>query len=91
MLLCWVVVGNVYPVTRRTDYADPANDSSFSKFYSPAGSLTVKTGFSAHHAAVSMSHGFQVPGDVTRADYDEVVVPEGAQILPQYAVRFREV
>ena len=78
-------------MTRLTDYADPGDDSSFSKFYSPSGSSAVKPGFTAHHAAVSAAHFFQVPGDVTRADYDEVVVPEGAQILPQYAVRFKEV
>ena len=80
VLLCWVVVGNVYPITRLTDYADPGDDSSYSKFYSPSmGSFAVKPGFTAHHAAVSAAYGFQVPGDVTRADYDEVVVPEGAQ------------
>ena len=44
VLLCWVVVGNVYPVTRLTDYADPGDDSSFSKFYSPSGSSAVKPG-----------------------------------------------
>jgi len=89
LLLCWVSVGNVYPVTQAADYTP---GTWHSKHYVPGtGSLGIRTGFTAHHAAVSKAMKYQVPPDPLDADYDEVVVAESAQTLPQYRVVFKEV
>ena len=89
VLLCWVVVGNVYPITRGADYDVGAWHAKY--FVPGTGSLGTRSGFTAHHAAVSKGLKYQVPPDPSDAEYDEVVVAEAAQVLPQYVVRFREV
>ena len=82
MLLCWVAVGNVYPVSRNTDYAVGSGRSRF--FGQP-----LKGNFHAHCAAVSERQQYQAASNPSQADYDEVVVKDAAQVLPQYRVYFK--
>ena len=85
VLLCWVVVGNVYPITRRTDYPDGSDTCTF---FGDEG-RALKPGFNAHCAAISVDDGYQAATNVPAADYDEIVVQGPAQVLPQYRVYFR--
>ena len=89
VLLCWTVVGNVYPITRAADY-DPGQ--THSNFYDATGPKALKAGLgwsmSSHHAGVSDIAHFQVPSSVTDVTYDEIAVPDGGHMLPQYVVTF---
>ena len=82
VLLCWVAVGNVYPITRNTDYSVGNNKCHL--FGGP-----LKPGFSAHCAAISRAQQYQAASNPSQAEYDEIVVKDAAQVLPQYRVYFK--
>ena len=94
VVLCWVTLGNVYPVTRNTDYAVDSTGTQRCMFdYQFGGTRTdkaLKAGFDAHWVAVAQEDGFQAARDVRGVDVlDEVVVGDGAQVVPRYIVRFK--
>lgn len=97
MVLCWVVVGNVYPICRAVDYP---NKSHYSKFCDPSHSIgrALKARFDAHCACIAADKHLQAAlwdnetGDFQKGQvlYDEIVVKEAAQILPYCVVYFKD-
>ena len=93
VVLCWVTMSNVYPVTRTTDYGEDRDGETRCKFdYKFGGTRTdkaLKAGFDGHWVAVAQDDGFGAAREVRGAEVvDEVVVAEAAQVVPRYVVRF---
>ena len=84
----------MYPITRGPltagdDYVRSEVDGSeLCVFYSSQG-CALKPGFNAHCAAISVDCGYKAAHDPSSADYDEIVVQDAVQVLPQYRVYFR--
>jgi len=101
LLLCWVAVGNVYPISRDVDYAHGAY---FSRFYDHENGYALKPGFDSHCVCVYTEPGknassYQAankfdpeknlfPQD-PKALVDEIVVKESSQILPYCCVHYK--
>jgi len=92
VLLCWNVVGNLYPVTRKHDYVET---KSFSNFYDESNGKLLRPGFDAHFVTVSKQCGYQAVHGLAKEgnifQFDELVVAEEAQILPWAIVYFKKV
>jgi len=73
IMLSWVVPGNIYPVAE-----DPNKVLDPSSLYGAA----CRSGFQSHYVLVNP--GGMPRMDVQLAGFDEMVVFENAQILPQY-------
>jgi hypothetical protein len=84
VVLSWVCVGAVYPLTRACDYDHLSEGPS--RF---AENSSLQVGYTAHLAGVAQALEFEIPPDVAKADYDVLVIGESSQVLPQYIVRFR--
>jgi hypothetical protein len=82
MLLCLVGVGNVYPISRATDYHGGSQVSVFND------NKALMPGFDAHFVSVSAARNYQAAG-ARRADYDELVTKQETQALPFCKVYFR--
>eukprot|EP01124_Arcella_intermedia_P026831 TRINITY_DN5140_c0_g1_i3.p1 TRINITY_DN5140_c0_g1~~TRINITY_DN5140_c0_g1_i3.p1 ORF type:complete len:688 (+),score=121.89 TRINITY_DN5140_c0_g1_i3:350-2413(+) len=92
LILCWNVVGNVYPVTRRHDYNDK-KDPNFSDFFDESNGKALKPGFDAHFVTVSASCNYQAvpdPQNNSLLYFDELVVQSDAQILPWAQLYFKK-
>jgi len=96
LLLCWVAVGNVYPISRDLDYD---NYSPFSNFFHRHNGLALKPGFDSHCACVLLDETkfYQAAKyhlEKKQFDHDpkllvdEIVVKESAQILPYCIVYY---
>jgi len=97
LLLCWVAVGNVYPISRDLDYD---RGGSLSHFFHQQNGLALKPGFDSHCACVYLDQHYQAakmfdadtgkfpqdPGDLV----DEIVVKESSQILPYCVVYYKK-
>jgi len=97
LLLCWVAVGNVYPISRDIDYE---RGDHFSRFFHLRNGLALSPGFDSHCACVyadkkhyqaarfdSDKDSFpQDPKDLV----DEIVVKESSQILPYCIVYYKK-
>lgn len=93
MLLCWVVVGGVYVITREGDYPLGACTS---RFYCVGDTSKEKfqPGYDAHFVTVDKAMKFQAAevidgGGMEGRLFDEVVVREETQVLPAFKVMFR--
>jgi len=102
MLLCAVVVGNVYIISRETDYRFKKADgkiinTNFCRYdyRYPDGKeklgIAIKAGYDAHYACLSKKLGYQVPpcNKADDIDVDELVVKSETQILPICKVYFK--
>ena len=89
IVVAWIAPGNVYPVTRTPDYADPSNMASDSKLREGA----LQPRFNSHYAFVSCTHGYQCMDGVrhpgVEPDYDELVTETATQALPAYRLYFK--
>merc|ERR1712183_812090 len=101
LFLCSVVVGNVYIISRETDYTDTVDGDTrptiFNKYdyrypdgVEKAG-RALKAGFDAHYACVSEKLHYHVPacGRTDSIDCDELVVKDEKQIMPICKVYFK--
>jgi hypothetical protein len=97
LVLCWVAVGNVYPISRDVDYENPP----FSNFYHQKNGLALSPGFDSHCACVFLDERkfYQAAKfDHTTEKFehdpnllvDEIVVKESAQILPYCVVYYKK-
>jgi len=89
LLLCWIGVGNVYPITQQDDYT---KKGFYSDFFGKSNGLALKPGFDAHCVTVSTTSGYQAcqdPDDPNERCFDEIVVKESQQVLPQFVVYFK--
>jgi len=97
LLLCWVAVGNVYPISRDKDYH---SYSPFSHFHHQDNGLALKPGFDSHCACVWLDESsfYQAAKyHLEKKDFDysskelvdEIVVKESAQILPYCIVYYK--
>jgi hypothetical protein len=95
LLLCWIAVGNVYPICR-DDY--PAG-SATSRFYDHHGDngIALKPGFDSHCACVETKFYHAATFDPKNEQYpfgenlfDEIVVKESSQVLPYCIVYFKK-
>jgi hypothetical protein len=105
MLLCVVVLGNVYPLSREADYDRPDDFGrrSVSKFHcahpvpgvGPDADLAkrddkaLKPGFDGHFVSISVNRNYQATPLGEDIDFDELVVKEDAQVLPLCKVYFK--
>jgi len=96
LLLCWVAVGNVYPICRELDYP---NGQGISRFYELIkNGIALEPGFDSHCACVSLGTGGQAakfdcanPENPFGDDVaDEIVIKESAQVLPYCMVYFKK-
>ena len=89
VLACLASPGRTYPITRRTDYAQPDVDHSFSRYYSPPGqpAVALKNQFQSHY--VCIGEDSQCADDA--GTYDELVLQSSSQLLPAYRLYFRPV
>jgi len=90
--LCWVALGQVYPVCRDVDYK-PSNH--FSNFYRGQISQDLKSGFDSHHVCVASRLNYQAVIDfegtgMSRGMVEEFVCRDSAQILPYCVVYFKK-
>jgi len=95
IVACYVALGMTYPISRRVDYDAPDDAASFSCFYSPPGHPNpggLKNNHQSHYVAIDAdskqcSDGLRRAG--VRADYDELVCQNPAQLLPAYKLYVR--
>ena len=94
VLACLASPGRTYPITRRTDYAQPDDPDSFSIYCSPRGqpAVALKNQFQSHFVVID-DEKYQcepAPGLCDRTGwYDELVLQDKAQLLPAYRLYFR--
>ena len=89
VLACLASPGRTYPITRRTDYAQPDDPSSSSIYCSPRGqpAVALKNQFQSHYVVIS-GDNYQCEAEHL-ARYDELVLQDKAQLLPAYRLYFR--
>jgi len=96
LLLCWVAVGNVYPISRN----DYGRNLPFSNFYHEDNGLALNPGFDSHCACVYLddrklfqaakfNHDKEAFDQDPKTLVDEIVVKESAQILPYCIVYYK--
>ena len=92
VLACLASPGRTYPITRRTDYAQPDNPSSFSRYYSPPGqpAVALKNQFQSHYVSIGANCQC-ADGTHNIGTYDELVFQSSDQLLPAYRLYFRPV
>ena len=90
----YVALGMTYPISRAVDYDAPADADSFSRYYTPPGRPTIalEQDYQSHYVAIDAdskqcSDGLRRAG--VRADYDELVCQNPAQLLPAYKLYVR--
>ena len=90
VLACLASPGRTYPITRRTDYAQPDDLSSPSRYFSPPGqpAVALKNQFQSHYVSIG---GNSQCADDNVATYDELVLQSSEQLLPAYRLYFRPV
>jgi len=96
LLLCWVAVGNVYPISK----SDYGRNLPFSNFYHQDNGLALNPGFDSHCACVSrddkLLQAAKFNNDTEKFDQDpktlvdEIVVKESSQILPYCRVYYKK-
>jgi len=87
LILCWVALGNVYPISRDTDYEGVSHKS---KFYHELNGFALKPGFDSHCACVDQDSGYQATKDLNQKIlYDEIVVKESSQVLPRCIIYYK--
>mmetsp|Transcript_20356 Transcript_20356/g.44082 ORF Transcript_20356/g.44082 Transcript_20356/m.44082 type:complete len:477 (-) Transcript_20356:57-1487(-) len=92
VICCWAAVAMTYPITRNQDYDNPSDRKSLCKFHFsyPTGKRmdkALRPGCDSHF--VNISDGdFQASAD-NNGPFDEIVLGDQRQVLPQYVVRFR--
>jgi len=87
LLLCWIAVGNVYPITRQLDYT---HNSNYSNFYENPCGIALKAGFDAHFACVSPVDSYQATTNLNDPNVlHELVVKDQAQVLPRFILYFK--
>jgi len=89
VILCWTVVGNVYPITR----LDYPYEAGYCVYYNQTTQgIALRPGFDAHLATVSPKSHYQAV-NTEIIDWstcaDELVVKQESQILPCYLVYFK--
>jgi hypothetical protein len=96
LLLCVVVVGNAYVISRATDYQrSDGSTCDYNKFdfRYPDGQSDVgkdlEVGFDAHFAPISTSDKCEIPRGSQKPDADELVVKSESQVLPLCKVYFK--
>ena len=91
VLACLASPGRTYPITRRTDYAQPDDPHSSSIYSSPPGqpAAALKNQFQSHY--VYIGDNCQCETNELLAPYDELVLQNPAQLLPAYRLYFRPV
>ena len=92
VLACYASPGRTYPISRRTDYAQPDDPSSSSIYCSPRGqpAASLRNQFQSHF--VCLDGNYQCADDVSHpGTYDELVLQSSAQLLPAYRLYFRPV
>ena len=92
VLACLASPGRTYPITRRTDYAQPDDPNSSSIYCSPRGqpAVALKNQFQSHY--VCLDGNYQSADDVSNpGTYDELVLQNSSQLLPAYRLYFRPV
>ena len=91
VLACLASPGRTYPITRRTDYAQPDDPHSSSIYYSPPGqpAAALKNQFQSHY--VYIGDNSQCETNELLAPYDELVLQNPAQLLPAYRLYYRPV
>ena len=92
VLACYASPGRTYPISRRTDYAQPDDPSSSSIYCSPRGqpAASLRNQFQSHF--VCLDGNYQCADDVTHpGTYDELVLQSSAQLLPAYRLYFQPV
>ena len=96
VLLAWAVPGLTYPITRGHAGNDCDYDAGFgfSQFYSPTGerAKALRAPFDSHYVCIKRGDyqckdGMRHAG--ATAEYDELVLSDGAQLLPVYRIFFK--
>lgn len=92
VVLCWIAVGNVYPISRSEDYLKKTE----SVFFDRKNGLALKPGFDSHCACISPFMEYQAArydqktnSFIDRDLRDEIVVKESSQVLPYCVVYFQ--
>lgn len=100
VMLCIIVTGNTYPITRRTDYDDPDNyeEESICRFHHQwpmklgvRSDKAILSGFDCHYIPVSSMDpvGFECAPGLEFADAEEFVMKEESQVLPLMKLFYR--
>jgi hypothetical protein len=83
LLLCWIAVGNVYPICRERDYRRSGGPC---KFYDEESGIALKPCFDSHCVCISAKHYQAADFDPSNKDnpfgdavFDEIVVKESSQ------------
>lgn len=95
VLLCWIAVGNVYPICREQDYQ---RGGGTSKFWDNDNGIALKPCFDSHCVCVSEKRKMQAADfDPDNKEnpfgedvFDEVVVKESSQVLPYCILYFKK-
>jgi len=88
LILSWAAVANTYPVTRQEDYN---KKKIASDFFDPEVGHALLPGFDSHCTTVDPSQNYQAASDISKtSNYDELVVKESQQMLPQFVVYFKK-
>jgi len=93
LLLCAVAVGNVYVISRETDYIFTNKDGKrcYNRCKKKVGK-DLKDGYDAHYACLSTKRSYDVPPctEADETDCDELVVASEDQMLPICKVYFKK-
>lgn len=88
LVMCWVLVGNAYCITRGTDYTGKTKLGE--KDECDLHGLAMDKQFDTHFVQVDPDLGYQAmdPKRPPKETWEEIVVKNEAQLLPRYIVFF---
>jgi len=87
LLLCWVAVSTVYPITRKHDYT---KNPEWCDYYAEGTGVPLRSRYDAHFVCVDPQGGYQAAMNPSDECFDELVVKEDSQVLPKYVVYFKD-